>query len=123
MKVKPWQMAVIVIGLVVGVGSVIWQFMGDDGPDLSYRLTLVDVETGDIFEISDYRRITAVLPAARPGSDARALVPIEKDKAGDWYLTENGQRMLGAVTVKTDALDPDSGKVVRIGQNKDFPTK
>lgn len=120
MKVKPWQIAIIVIGLLVGIGSGLWTLLGGGGPEVSYSLTLVDVETGDLFEVADYRETKFVLPAARPGSEARALLPVEKDADGSWYLTDRGLQSLGAVTVPTEAVDEDSGRVDKVGGIRPF---
>lgn len=113
MATKPWQIIVIVLGLLVGGGLIAWSAFSGDTVHLEYSMTLIDAETGEAYSIADYRSTRVILPAARPGTkDQYALIPIEKDeKSGQWRLGENAKRMVGAISVPIKAFDTASGEL------------
>lgn len=114
MNVKPWQMIVIVLGLLIGGGLIIYTFATGSSDGLTYSMTLIDAETGDTYTIADYRDTPVILPAARPGTtDKYALIQIEKDDKGKWQVGDGAKRMFGAINVPIQAFDRDSGALVK----------
>ncbi len=113
MNAKPWQIALIVIGLVVGVGSGAWFVFGGDEVRLERRYFLIDVESGDIFEV-DSTKYRLVLPAIHPDTGRTTLVGVSQDESGGWYVSP---RDLGSIRelgqgVEVKAVDLDSGELV-----------
>ena len=113
MKVKPWQMAVIVIGLLVGVGSMIWQMVNSDGVDLKHQYTLIDVESGDLFDV-DSTKVRLMLPAKHPETGRVALVRVAKDDKGRWYVIPRDMELLTQLDegVNVKAIDAETGDVL-----------
>jgi hypothetical protein len=111
MKIKLWQTIVIVTGLLLGSGLIIYTlFMSNNEPDVSYSMTLLDAETGDVYSVADYRGSGIILPAVRPGTnDQYALIEISKDSAGVWRISPGARRMYGALNVPIKAFDQSSG--------------
>lgn len=112
MNAKPWQIALIVIGLAVGLGSAAWVTFGGDGVRLPTTHFLIDVESGDIFEF-DSRKKQLVVPARHPESGRTTLIRVIKDEEGAWYVS---QRELGLLRVmdkdvKVSAIDPSTGQL------------
>lgn len=111
MATKPWQVIVIVVGLLVGGGLILWNTFSGDRLDIEYSMTLIDAETGVVYSIPDYRDAGLILPAGRPGAQSEiALIQISKDEqTGAWRVSESGKRMIGALNVPIKAFDRDSG--------------
>lgn len=82
--VKPWQLAVIVIGLVCGLGLVGWQIFGGEKIHTPDRLMLMDVTTGQryIADVSGHRAI--FIPEKNPETSEYTLLPIVKGDDGKW---------------------------------------
>ncbi len=74
---KAWQIVVIAIGSLAAICGVAWTLMQDNTPPLTRVLTLIDVSTGDIYEIDTSKR-TPVLPEISPKSGKASLVPMRK---------------------------------------------
>lgn len=85
MKAKPWQIALIVIGLAVGIGSAAWFALSGDEVRLERRYFLIDVETGQIYEV-DSNKHRLVLPAQHPETGRVSLIGIHRDDDGTWYV-------------------------------------
>lgn len=114
MKVKPWQLIVIVLGLLVGGGLILYTAATGGEPGINYSMTLIDAETGDAYSIADYRETPVILPAPRPGTtDKYALIQIEKDDAGKWQIGDGARRMFGAINVPIQAFDRESGDLLK----------
>lgn len=85
--VKPWQLAVIIIGLVGGLGLVVWNFTGSKGPDTIHQMTLMDVEDGTLFVADLKANKTIGIPAKNPDTERRTLIPVARE--GDtWFVPE-----------------------------------
>ena len=125
MKAKPWQIALIVIGLAVGLVSAAWFVLGGDEVQLDRRYFLIDVETGDIYDV-DSKKYRLVLPAMHPESGRVVLVGVQKDDTGVWFVPprdlESVRQLDKSVQVK--AIDPATGGVVNpAGKPKRYATK
>lgn len=110
-NVKPWQLGVIVVGLVVGVGSVVWTWVNRSDVRLNHNITLVDVQDGQLYEF-DNRRVHAIIPARHPETGVIALVRVAQD-SGKWYVIERDRILLGALGdgVKNTAVDEQTWEV------------
>lgn len=113
MKAKPWQIALIVVGLLVGVGSAAWFVLGGDRVTLEHRYYLIDVESGEIFEVNA-KKYKLMLPARHPDTNKIALVGVSQGEGGVWFVPERQLGMLKQLdkTVQIKALNPDSGELI-----------
>jgi len=84
--VKPWQLAVIIIGLVGGLGLLGWQIFGGEKLHTGNEIVLMDVMTGDRFVADVSGSKTVILPEKHPETGAYTLLPITEDDAGRWYV-------------------------------------
>jgi hypothetical protein len=111
MKSKPVQIAIIVIGLLVGAFGIFLAMSGNAGPDLSDRMMMVDVTTGETFAVSTKGR-SIVIPYKNPDTEQFTLLPmIQNEEGGDWYVKSRYMVALDEIENKTDKLDQDSGKL------------
>ncbi len=84
--VKPWQLAVIVLGLLGGTGLLVWNATGEKRLRKVDELVLMDVVTGDRF-VADVRgRRAVILPAKHPETMEYTLLPIAQDDDGKWRI-------------------------------------
>lgn len=84
-EVKPWQIILVVVALGV-LGFSVWRSMTSGQPELTRSVTLVDVKTGDLFELSLAGRRAAVYPEIHPDTGERTLMPVQQDENGTWKL-------------------------------------
>jgi hypothetical protein len=125
MKAKPWQIALIVIGLAVGLGSVVWFAMSGDTVGLDRRYFLVDVESGDIFEV-DSSKYRLVLPARHPETGRVSLVGVSQDDDGTWFVSRRDLDTIKQLDreVQVKAVDTSSGDLVNPpGKPRRYETK
>ncbi len=112
MKSKPVQIAIIVIGLLVGVIGIFLAMKNNAGPDLAGRMMMVDVTTGDTFAVSTKGR-SIVIPYKNPDTETYTLLPMmQKEDGGDWYLKSRYMVALDNIENQTDKLDKESGKLL-----------
>lgn len=113
MKVKGWQLAVIVLGLLVGGGLVGYSVMGSGDADLPDTMYLVDVESGELYSYPLSSGRSLILPARRMDSGKIALVRINKEDEG-WVVSERDLGSLGALDqgIPTKAIDTETGKLL-----------
>ena len=111
MKVKRWQLAVISIGLLMGVGLTAFTLFSGNEVKLAHRYYLIDVESGQIYAV-DTTRYTPVIPAIKPGTDRRTLLPVEESK-GEWRVPTRwlSDRSDMPEDVKFESVDDRSGAV------------
>jgi hypothetical protein len=83
--VKPWQLAVIVIGLLVGGGLITWQGFSPGAVKLADSIMLVDVTTGEIFEAPLPSDRTVGFPAKSPTTGKETLLPATQIE-GKWFV-------------------------------------
>jgi hypothetical protein len=112
MKIKPWQLAVIVLGLVVGIGAFVYMYATTEEINIARVMYLVDVENGDLYKVNLDGYIP-VVPARHPDTGKIQLVRVQKDDSGGWFMTQRDMVMLGALDkdVKNTVVDPESGKL------------
>ncbi|HCT45866.1 MAG TPA: hypothetical protein DF699_11695, partial [Phycisphaerales bacterium] len=76
-NIKPWQIILILFAFAA-LGFSIFKFaIGSDlESQLANSLTLVDVETGQLYSANITGSRTLLIPATRPDSDLQALIPV-----------------------------------------------
>jgi len=113
MKVKPWQIAVIVLGLAIGLGSVIYSAASTDASPVKSIEYLVDVETGDLYR-ADLRMRAVLLPARHPETHRICLVRIRQDDGGKWSVSKRDRSLLSMLDkdVVNKAVDQETGDLL-----------
>lgn len=121
MRIKPWQIAVIVIGLLVGLGSAVYQLVAPSGPQLPDSMLLIDVETGQIYRASTHGN-GIMLPARRPDTGKIALLRLRTEDNGQYVVSPRDLGLLDSLDqgVEIKAIDAESGKVLH--PSKDIKT-
>lgn len=112
MKSKPWQLVVIVLGLLVGAVSIGWALTQGDAVDLPHRLTVVDVESGQLYDV-DTSRVSMMVPGPHPETGKFTLIPCYKDEtSGKWMVSSRDARSLRDLdkSIKVTAVDLSSGE-------------
>ena len=110
MKVKGWQLIVIALGLLIGVGSIVYLATSSSGAQISYLTHYIDVETGDVYRL-DTRKHAIGVPGIHPKSGRICLVRLSKADSGGWTVSPRDRStiaMLGK-DVKNIAIDPATG--------------
>jgi len=111
MQAKPWQIAVVVIGLLVGIGGIVLAMGKDSGPDLADKMILVDVTTGNTYKIS-YKNRSVVLPVRSPETNERTLFPIEyNEEKGAWFMKRRYMGAMDGIEKISDKVDAESGRL------------
>ena len=117
---KPWQIALIVIGLLAGVVGLVFA-LGSMGPvETASRITLVDVYTGELFE-ADAAGRTVMIPELNPDTGEATLFPITKDEeTGEWRIAGRYFDAFRRETrgKDTPSVDQSSGLVEATGSPK-----
>mgnify|MGYP000558693638 CR=1 FL=1 len=110
---KPWQLAVVVIGMLVLVGSVVYQCQASGRRvSLADSVIVADVLTGDLFESDLPSNKSAFFPAVHPVTKTSSLLPaFQKD--GKWYLYERYLVYVERNLKQTAAalVDPKTGEL------------
>ncbi len=84
---KPWQIAVIVLG-IAGLGFSFWYSLGrGDTVEMANSVTLADVSTGELLESDFPSNRTVMYPAKNPGSGSETLYPVTK-RGETWVIVE-----------------------------------
>ena len=111
MKSKPVQIAIIVIGLLVGAAGIMLAISKNSGPDIADKMYLVDVKTGELYAVSTTKR-SVILPYRHPETNEPTLLPADYDKErAGWFVKS---RYLGAANELkpiSDKIDMQSGRV------------
>lgn len=112
MKVKPWQMIVIALGLLIGGGSAAYTLLSGDSVDLTHQYYLIDVENGDLFRV-DSKKYRLMLPARHPATGRISLVAVSRGDDGKWLVSPRDRETLKSLDqgVQNNAIDPDSGEL------------
>ena len=118
--VKPWQIVILVLGVVGAAFSIFYSTRGDGQVELASSVTLVDINTGELFEVPLDSGRAVMPPVKNPKTGLDSLFPVDSDGAGGWKLNE---RYLGSLdkmtTVKPDAMvDRKTGQMKVSGEGK-----
>jgi hypothetical protein len=116
-QVKPWQIAVVVVGVLVLGISLFMSVFRDDGVEFSQTIMLVDVTTGKLYEVGRPDGMAISLPATDPRKNPPAkTLYAAKNVDGKWYVNERMLGELGASKIAVQGLDPKTGLLADQGQ-------
>lgn len=112
MKPKLWQIVVIVAGLLVGTGSVVYALVSGNRSPVKNVIHCVDVETGTVYRIN-MSSTRVILPARHPETGRICLVRVGQDENGKWHVKDRDLGMLSMLDpdVKNTAVDAESGAI------------
>lgn len=119
-EAKPWQIGVVVLGLLVLVGSIVYQCQSRPTLDFAETQTFVDVRTGELW-VSKYRVDRGIMyPVKHPTTGESSLFPV-KNESGSWmirskYLFAAAESKLASPTV----VNLQDGTVKATGEPKKF---
>ncbi len=85
-KAKPWQLVVVVLGFLA-LGVSLYFALTKETVQLASTVTLVDVETGQLYKAPFPTRRSVVYPAINPSTKAETLMPVDKVE-GKWFIGE-----------------------------------
>jgi hypothetical protein len=85
-NVKPWQIVVMVIAIVAVAASAYFSLSGSNDVKFASEVTLVDVNTGDLFAFSVGRRNVVFPPETNPETGKKTLLRVSKNAEGKWVL-------------------------------------
>ncbi|KAA0214543.1 MAG: hypothetical protein DYG94_10440 [Leptolyngbya sp. PLA3] len=86
MDAKPWQIGVITVGLLGGLGLVGWQLFGGDHVGTLDEVMLMDVSTGDRYVADVSGRKSVFIPEKNPETGEYTLLPIHRGEDGKWRI-------------------------------------
>ncbi|MEL7484712.1 MAG: hypothetical protein AAFN41_10185 [Planctomycetota bacterium] len=109
---KPWQIALIVIGLLAGVAGVVFAFTRGDSVAMANSTVMVDVTTGNLYRI-DLNNRSITVPMKHGESGERVLLHARKDAASDkWAIPERYRPALQQFRdIQTIEIDRESGVI------------
>jgi hypothetical protein len=115
--VKPWQIGVIVVGLLVGTASAVYSFTRAGNVTLPHRSVWVDVETGDLFDV-DTSRSPLLAPAMHPVTRRYSLLRTTKSDSGAVRIADRHMSILDELdkAVKPEAVNLETGEVKLSGK-------
>lgn len=118
-QAKPWQIAVVALGLIGGVGGVVYSFRSNPGLNLADSVPMVDVMTGELYDFEVPKKGSLVFPEINPTTGKETLFPIIKDDAGNWKLAERYAGGLKLLKAKPEELAVDSATgIVKVKEGK-----
>lgn len=84
-NLRPWQIAVIVLGCLGAVISLVVQLRGDSGVKMASSIHAADVLTGEIFESPLPKKKSVFFPVKNPTTGTASVYPAENN-SGTWKL-------------------------------------
>jgi len=119
--IKPWQLAIIIIGLVGGIGLVGWNLFGGEKIQQADSVVMVDVNSGELFQFSVKGSKSVLIPARHPDTGERTLLPVDKGEDGGWVVAARYMHVMSRYKpeerTSIDAqgrVKGDSGKIKRV---------
>jgi hypothetical protein len=109
-QLKPWQIGLFVVTGIAVVFAAIWAMGGASGPDLSKRVILVDIVSGELFEVSTAKK-AAVIPVRNPETGERTLFPAVKGDDGTWRLSEKFRERVAGARNRPAVTNPTTGEL------------
>lgn len=110
-EAKPWQIAVVVVGVLTLVGMLMWQCQGD-GVTLQKTIVMVDVTSGELVESTWPKGKAVVFPAHDPDTKAM-LIPVGKTPEGRYEIEGRYMPLLRAQKVQLTGLENAESGLVR----------
>jgi hypothetical protein len=115
---KPWQIAVIVVGLLGAIVVAFMSTLGSEEPQFADSMTVADVQTGEIFTV-EFGKKAIVLPMTRKGNSVATLYPVYQ-KEGTWVVEERYREVNAAAFKDSKVYNPSSGAIAATGDPKDL---
>lgn len=113
---KPWQIALIVVGLIGGVAGLVFALASGDRPDMANSMTLVDIETGQLYSVSIEGRSVST-PMKHPDTGDRTLYRVNEESEGDYRISRRRLGALESYEGEAAAVDRESGRVTVLDAN------
>ena len=111
MQAKPVQIAVIVIGLLIGAVGIFLAVSKNSGPDLADKMIFADVKTGDLYAVSIKGR-SVTIPYRHPETNERTLLPATFNEDNEqWELKSRYLGALDGIDGLHSSVDARSGKL------------
>lgn len=109
---KPWQIALIVLGLLAGLVGVIFALSGGGRVAMADSVVLVDVTTGDLYRVSVNNR-SITIPMKHGETGQRVLLHARQDEnSGRWAVPERYRSALAQFRdIETIEIDRESGEI------------
>jgi hypothetical protein len=110
---KPWQIILIVVGLLTA-GISVWWFGLRSNSDidlLANSIVMVDAETGQLYQFSLKGNRGVMVPERNPDTQKIALIPVDPGESGQWSVTERNRTTLQFLEVPNNVIDRRSGAV------------
>ncbi|MEL6497902.1 MAG: hypothetical protein AAF937_02615 [Planctomycetota bacterium] len=109
---KPWQIVLIVVGLLAGGVGLVLAIAGGDRVDMADSMTLVDVTTGDLYRI-DAKNRSRTIPMKHGETGERVLLHAQKDEStGKWTVPQRYRVALQQFDdIETIDIDRESGVI------------
>lgn len=109
-QAKPWQIAVVGVGLIVLCISLYISVFRNDGPTFVDRVYMVDVTTGKLYQFDrpDDRMLLS-WPAEDPRTKQRTLYKVSRDEQSKWMVNERVLGDLNAAKLEVKGIDPKTG--------------
>jgi hypothetical protein len=85
-QLKPWQIAVIAIGLIGLVGGIAFTMFSGPRIHTPDSITMLDVQTGDRFVFDTSGRRAVIVPSKHPDTGERTLLPLYEED-GRWFVS------------------------------------
>src|SRR5262245_55871968 len=83
---KPWQMVVIVVGIVLGSALLVYQcVVAGDKSQFATQINLVDVVTGDLIRSDKPKNKSMIFPVLNPATKTATLFPAQQED-GKWMV-------------------------------------
>jgi hypothetical protein len=115
-EAKPWQIAVIVVGLLGFVGALAWSLTRGDGVEFAESITLGDVRTGEIVITPYDPTKSLVLPSPNPPNTELTLFPVYQED-GQWKVSPGFMAQLRTMKA-AEATDMKTGVIKAAGEPK-----
>ena len=109
-EAKPWQIAVVVVGLLTLVGMVVWQ-CNSGKVKLASSITLVDVETGQLIEAPLPKNRSVLFPATHPDTKRATLFPAHRNESGGWEVSGRYVPYVKSKDIDPKAVDLKTGAI------------
>ena len=109
---KPWQIALIVIGLLAGVAGLVVALTGGSRVEMADSAVLVDVTTGELYRVNINNR-SITIPMKRGDTGERVLLHASKDETtGRWTVPQRYRIALQQFNgIDTVDIDRESGVI------------
>jgi hypothetical protein len=89
---KAAKIAIIVVGLVVGVGALVWYVSARESNPVASRIRVVDVLTGEVMTLAKEDERLMVMPGISADGE-RSLYPLAEVN-GTWVINPRYQDLL-----------------------------